>query len=383
MALPSTALDDVKVETAVVETAVAETAPLRETSAVTLDNDRNNTANRGPTLASEGAAEEFLASLSKDILGEALYSGEQLAAGAHTTVDELEMLWMELGFAPKDPEVVYFTQSDADALMTLNDLRAADLVTPEVTATMSRVLGQALARMAAAQAQAFYPIIVERINSRSNGLTTPRSDALPGTEDPNEMIRDVFVPVFERFIGYIWRRHLVSASTRVLLPPKVEAVGFADLVDYTKMTVQTAPGQLAEMIGRFHHIVNNQVSANQGRVVKLIGDAVLYVTEEPAPAVAIALAIQQACKDDPDLPAVRAGVASGDLVDVEGDIFGTTVNLASRLAEMARPGSILVDDETAGALMSDYRFDFRALRPRRLKGLGFVRGWVTRSTGQT
>jgi adenylate cyclase len=326
---------------------------------------------------------EFLDLLRSDILGESIYSANEIASLSHTTFEELEILWMELGFSPREPDERFFTSSDAEAFETLRAIEAAGLVTAEVVAAMSRVLGQALARVATAQAQAFAPTMRDRIHYRQQKELEegPPDDAEPvaGTEDPNQMATEVFVPVFERFIAYIWRRHLVEAVTRQLLPQTGKSVGFADLVDYTRLTAKTDPDVLAEMIARFHHICNQNVSDNGARVVKLIGDAVLYISDNPTSAVGTAISIQAACAEDRDLPEVRAGVASGDVVDVEGDIFGTTVNRASRLAELARPGTTLIDDDTANSVIGGDEFLLRALRPKRLKGLGFVRVWVARS----
>ena len=71
-----------------------------------------------------------------------------------------------------------------------------------------------------------------------------------------------------------------------------------------------------------------------------------------APAAAIALDLVQAMGDDDFLPDVRVGMAFGHIVSRLGDVFGTTVNRASRLTGVARPGTVLVDDALAASLAS-------------------------------
>jgi adenylate cyclase len=80
---------------------------------------------------------------------------------------------------------------------------------------------------------------------------------------------------------------------------------------------------------------------------------------------------------------VRIGMASGPTLSWEGDLYGPTVNLASRLVNFARPGTVLVSDEFGARLADDPRFELRHLRPVRLQGVGRVRPWVLRRARAT
>jgi adenylate cyclase len=71
-------------------------------------------------------------------------------------------------------------------------------------------------------------------------------------------------------------------------------------------------------------------------------------------------------------------MASGPVVAIEGDLFGDTVNRASRLSDISHPGTVLVDDALGHALDGRDDLVVRPLRPRKLKGLGYVRAWVLR-----
>ena len=82
-----------------------------------------------------------------------------------------------------------------------------------------------------------------------------------------------------------------------------------------------------------------------GRVVKMIGDEVMFAVDDGAFAADIAIALVEALVRDPDLPGVRVGLASGPTLSWEGDLYGPTVNLASRLVNIARPNSVHISDE--------------------------------------
>ena len=115
-----------------------------------------------------------------------------------------------------------------------------------------------------------------------------------------------------------------------------------------------------------------------GRVLKFIGDAVMFTTPSPTSAAAAGLGLRTSKLEVRSLPKVRVGMAIGPVVAIEGDLFGDTVNRANRLTEVANPGTVIVDDELGRALDDRDDVVVRPLRPRKLKGLGYVRAWVLR-----
>ncbi|MHB8594896.1 MAG: adenylate/guanylate cyclase domain-containing protein, partial [Acidimicrobiales bacterium] len=246
------------------------------------------------------------------------------------------------------------------------------LVSPEAIVGMTRVLGQALSRVATAQAQFTTSGIDPASADVPDGATTPPEAQISARVE-------LTVPMNERFIAYAWRRHLAASLRRQLDPRKAEVVGFADLVGYTRLTSQLDGSELPELLARFQHTANHHVGTNGGRVLKVIGDAVMFVAHDAQSAARAALAIRDALADDDAVPAVRIGLAMGPLVEVEGDVYGDTVNRASRLAELARPDTILVDDGLGTALFDVADITVRPLRPRKLKGIGLVRTWSVRN----
>ena len=142
---------------------------------------------------------------------------------------------------------------------------------------------------------------------------------------------------------HVWRRQFAAATARSLVVERdgglpVMAVGFVDLVDFTRSTREWDAGTLERTLERFERDVALRVTAAGGRVVKTLGDEVLYVTDSALSAAEVALDTVEAHEDDDELPSVRAGVALGPVLLRMGDVFGSPVNLASRLTDEARPG---------------------------------------------
>jgi len=116
--------------------------------------------------------------------------------------------------------------------------------------------------------------------------------------------------------------------------------------------------------------------------VKMIGDEVMFVTDEATSGAMIAVTLAEVYGDDETMPDVRVGLAIGPVLAREGDYFGPTVNLASRIVNIAYAGSAVVSDEIHEALEGDDRFGWKALRPRRLKGIGWTPLWVLSRPGE-
>jgi adenylate cyclase len=188
----------------------------------------------------------------------------------------------------------------------------------------------------------------------------------------------------EPLLVYAWRRHLSAAISRMVADAElideqagvVRCVGFADLVAFTRLVSRLSELELARVVQRFEALASDVVTAHGGRVIKTMGDEVLFVAVGAAPAAAIALDLIQAMAEDDVLPDVRVGMASGPVISRLGDIFGTTVNRASRLTTVARPRTVLVDDALAASLSSVSGFEMSALWRRSLRGIGPVTPWA-------
>ena len=159
-----------------------------------------------------------------------------------------------------------------------------------------------------------------------------------------------FLPMFPAVLEQVWRRHLQVAARRRLLRGDVEdgpglVVGFADLVGFTALAQQVTDAELAEVVDQFERLAYDVVVAGGGRVVKMIGDEVMFLVDDPVCAAEIALGLAEASRDAAELSDVRVGLAVGPVIEREGDAFGATVNLASRATAIAYPGTVVVSPE--------------------------------------
>jgi adenylate cyclase len=127
------------------------------------------------------------------------------------------------------------------------------------------------------------------------------------------------------------------------------AVGFADLAGFTSLADRLSPTELAVVVDQFDQHVGNLVVTNGGQVVKLIGDEVMFVADDLANGVRIARALTVGLPGAEDLPAVRVGLAAGEVLNRDGDYYGSVVNLAARLVTLAQPGQILASEAAAAA----------------------------------
>jgi adenylate cyclase len=157
----------------------------------------------------------------------------------------------------------------------------------------------------------------------------------------------------------------------------VLAVGFADMVGFTLLSQHLSDDGLAAVVRRFEEISHDIVTAAGGRVVKMIGDEVMFVVDGVAEAARIGLDLADAYSDDDLLSDVRVGLAVGPVLLRDGDYFGPTVNLAHRIVNIGNPGTVLMSDEFKTALMAAAPGEFTAepLRLRDLKDLGTVQLW--------
>jgi adenylate cyclase len=140
------------------------------------------------------------------------------------------------------------------------------------------------------------------------------------------------------------QRAFAGMSRQALMMPM--AVGFIDLVGFTPLSADLNPQQLSDVVARFEAIANDTITALGGRLVKLIGDEVMFVAVDPADGCRIAAGLLERFGADRDLNP-RGGMAFGPVLARGGDYFGSTVNVAARLVDQAVPGEVLLTSELA------------------------------------
>ena len=297
-----------------------------------------------------------------------------LAAAAGVDLETTRQIWRSLGFPDVPDGVGMFTESDAALLARLVDrndpARAGRNADIERLSEQVRVVSGAMARIAALEA--------EEVALALDALAEPDTDAdVPAlTDDELAMAAAELLDwtSLTALIDYVHRLQLRAALWRRLADPQANsnvtdlAVGFVDIVGYTAIAQQVDDTQLAQLLSHFEAVVHNAVAARGGRIVKMIGDAVLYCgAPETVAAIAMHLTTTQH-----RLPPVTIGIAQGSVLSRDGDIFGPIVNLASRLSDIAKPNTVLLSGPAAELIEGDGRFELHSMKPRKLRGIGEV-----------
>lgn len=315
----------------------------------------------------------------------------QVAERAGVPLVVAEQLWRLLGFPNQTDEALAFTEADVEALRLTHDLVELGILGADSQAALVRTWGRSYARLAEWQTNLLTDVAIEGPDPEQR-LTELASSVLPRVE---------------KLQSYIWRRHLASATNRLLAVDSSgssmsqQAVCFVDIVGYTSHSKTLAEAELVDWLEHFEDQATRLVVDLGGRVIKTIGDEVLFVADDPAAAAEIALRMTERGADDQDrFPQVRAGLAHGDVVSRLGDVYGPVVNIAARLTSVARPGTVLVDrgayealsgrsseeqdtpaDDTsdrAGNGTADSAYAFRRMRRTPVKGYSRLQPWVLR-----
>jgi adenylate cyclase len=281
-------------------------------------------------------------------------------------------VWAALGFAEVEDGVVAFTELDVQALRDSAELLGTGVVDTDTWLVMARTIGQSLSRLAEAQLEVF---------RRAAG------SVVTGDEQALEVVSEVgarVVPKIEALLLFVWRRQFAAAVHRALTAqrdpnelPRL-SVGFVDIVDYTRSSRGWDAARLERTLETFERDISLRVAAVGGRVVKTLGDGVLFVAPDARSAAEVALDTVAAHEEDDDLPSVRAGVASGAVLERLGDVYGEPVNLASRLSDEARPGSVLVDRKAAADLEDAEGLRVRPLERRSVRGFRALSPFLVR-----
>jgi adenylate cyclase len=307
--------------------------------------------------------------------GRRKYTRLQVAAKTGIPEQRTRSLWRALGFATVNDDEVVFTDADVEAVKIADGLVQAGLIDPSLETSVTRALGQHLSRLAEWQVHLLWALISQNQELGQNERQVAR-------------LIDQLLPELEKVQSFVWRRHLAAYAGRALASPeedlqaRTEVVGFVDMVGYTRLTRRIDETELNDVLERFEAIASEVIAEHRGRVVKMIGDEVLFVADSPVDGAEIALALTERTRADEGLPAVRAGMSSGRVLNRFGDVYGSVVNLAARLTSLARPDTILVDREMANELADEPAYELRSRRPVSVRGYNRLRPSALRRAKQ-
>lgn len=266
-----------------------------------------------------------------------------------------------------DPDALVFMRPDADTAVHIK--RFLELgIDPEQLLTVVRVLAEGLSNAAevmrsAALGPVLYPGVSELEIAKGSQKLVSMAAPLLGP-----MIEDMLLLQ----LRHAAETDAVNASERRAGAPlpgaRMVACAFADLVGFTRLGEELPPEGIELLANRLADLARD-VAVAPVRLIKTIGDAVMFVSTDAAALLDVMLALIDATEADELLPQLRVGVAYGPAVSRAGDWFGSPVNLASRVTSVARPGSVLVAATAHEQIGDDARFHWSYAGDRRLRGI--------------
>jgi len=286
----------------------------------------------------------------------------QLASHVGMSLELVDRLFLAAGLPDSGPDVL--SASDADVVMVETFAAGSAIYGEEVAFQLARVIGAATARIADALASAFISIIEPKATKQDvSGLGIVQAN-LDGAE-----LFPGLMAVIERLL----RRHLINLARPQSVTPTAGyetqelVVGFVDLVGSTGLASRLDSPELGAVLSDFEATAADSVVRHRGRVVKFIGDEVMFTVPDPTAGVAAAVEMVEALSARPRLPPVRAGLAYGSVLTRDGDCFGPVVNLAARIVGVASAGMIVMN-EGLSVHVSDNGWTVQQFGTHSLKG---------------
>ena len=316
----------------------------------------------------------------------------ELAQRAGTSMEVAQKFWRAMGFADVQPDEVRFTDQDVAALQDtvalLDETSDSSLASASVLELL-RAQSYTMDRLVLWELETFVTDLSERLGLDDTAARLVALDRIDG-----------LVELLSRQLTYVWRRHMASilgrtdaeVSTRGRedagpdLYPLIRSLGFVDIVSFTQRAQGMSKAALTHMLEDFENTARDVITSRGARVVKTIGDAVMYISDDLLIAADVVTALVEELQKGPDAIRVRASLVEGRVISRSGDVFGPTVNLASRLVDAAEPGGIRLDECTAMAILRSPeagRYRVGQCHEVVAKGLGQIVPWSLERTSPT
>lgn len=360
----------------------------------------------GQLLRDVGVAEDDIASARENgtlhmlalerliAMDPAIYTLEEATATSGLDTESIRAYWRALGFPDPRPGEKLFSETDLDMLDSVVPFIAEGSLDPLLAVQMARVIGSSLAKIATAQIEAIERSVSQQVEAMAEAEAAfANGDGELVDADDEDLVGAArraaeLLPMMPKLMEFVWRRHLGAAARRRIMRASGEtsmegvSIGFADLVGFTAQTQQLPEEELAAVVSRFEAIAYDVVGEHHGRVVKTIGDEVMFMADSTRDAAEIAMALAERYREDEALSDVRVGIAVGRVLERDGDVYGPVVNLAHRIVTVAYPGAVVVSPELREALRDDPDFTLRSIRSHYLKDIGRIPLWTLRRASE-
>jgi class 3 adenylate cyclase len=293
----------------------------------------------------------------------------ELASATNLPPDLVTAVHRSTGMAPSDETAAVYTQGDIQLFQLFAD--AAEFFSPAELGHFTRVVGNSMRRIAEAAGEMFLRDVEAPLYTERGGTPLEMAKANLAGIELAHMATGIFDPLF--------RAHLEVATRTVRRAREGQddystvplTIGFVDLNGFTSRSGTMSPTELLDLVMTFESVSIDLVAEHGGRLVKLIGDEVMFSSVEPLEACVIATGLVRHASSL--LGGGRAGLAYGHVIASGGDVYGEIVNMAARIVDIAVPGEILVN-EAVTTRADGLRFD--PAGRRQLKGFAEpVRLW--------
>jgi adenylate cyclase len=269
-------------------------------------------------------------------------------------------------------------REDELAVVPLIQLQLAEGFRPIAIERGLRVMGDSLRRVAETEAEWFRSEIVQPMleaGLTENDVGRRMVDLSPRLAPPSV---DALVAIYHAQERHTWMNNIVigiaGALARAGLQERLErhppAMCFLDITGFTRLTQESGDQAAAKLAETLSRLVQRTSVQHGGRPVKWLGDGVMFYFPDPGPGVVAALEMVEGVTDA-GLPPAHVGLHAGPVLFQEGDYYGQTVNMASRIGDYARPGEVLVSQEVVDASQGA-GVSFREIGPVELKGVSGV-----------
>ena len=290
----------------------------------------------------------------------------EVAERGVVAVETAQRIWQAAGLPPVPADAREVSPRDVAALEAF--AAASTVFGEDEVLQFTRVVGAALAAVADAS-QALFGLTVAGDLSAAGASDLEYARAFAeGSRMLVDVVPDVMSTLFLHHVDNAVERYLAGGGDEVGARVTYLAIGFVDLVESTAMIRDLAADDIADAMTAFEHRATEVVAAHHGRVVKTIGDEVMFVATTAADAAEIAVELVAFAEEHPALRGLRGGLAWGPLVRGYGDFYGPVVNLAARAVKEARPGEVLADLELIGQVQAATRLRVGSPREHELRG---------------
>ena len=340
--------------------------PAVERAALITHVERHGTSEEAVIQAAQQGTLPLLL-LERVVSGQQRMSAREAAKRAGVPLEVAVAIWRALGFPTDDLDEQAFTRLEVESLRVISALQSVFTLDDLIEA--GSVTGRALAEMSAAFVELFH----RRLTAPFLEAGASELEVSLRLAATSELLLQPLMPTLEAGL----RRHL-EAATRAEAALSLErtpglasgerelSVAFADLVGFTSVSEALTPLEVGHLVARMLRIAEATLTRHDARLVKSIGDAVMFTAADPITCCRAAIDLIDEAGRDGILPPMRGGVAHGPVMRAYADYFGRTVNIASRLCDAAGPGEVLLFVPPETIHQDDWHESGLELKPRRL-----------------